>query len=203
MSKKEETVTEKKPSYKKWIVPGIIVLVILIIVGTIWGSYNSLVSLDQGVKNSWANVETQYQRRFDLIPNLVNVVETYAKYEKDTLTKITELRSQWQTAKDVNERVQTANQIESTLSKLLLIAENYPDLKANQKFLSLQDSLAETENMVAVARTRYNGAVKEYNSAVRYFPSNIIAGWFGFSVSGYYESEDVAKTAPKLNMSIG
>ncbi len=188
---------------KKWIGIGIIVLIILILVGTVWGSYNNLVRLNQGVEKTWADVETQYQRRFDLIPNLVNVVESYTAFEKATLTEITQIRSQWQTSTDINQRVETANQFESTLSKLLLITENYPDLKASTQFTSLSDNLAETENMVAVARTRYNGAVKDYNSAVQVFPSNVIAGWFGFKERTYFTAtSEGAETAPRVNITL-
>ena len=188
---------------KKWIGIGIVVLIILILIGTVWGSYNTLVRLNQGVDNSWANVETQYQRRVDLIPNLVNVVQSYAGFEKSTLTQITQLRSQWQSAPDVNAKVNTANQIESTLSKLLLISENYPDLKASTQFTALQDGLTETENMVSVARTRFNDAVREYNTATKVFPSNVIAGWFGFSERAYFKATTSgAENAPKVNITI-
>ncbi len=188
---------------RKWIITGIIVLIILILVGTVWGSYNSLVSKNQGVDKSWADVETQYQRRVDLIPNLVNVVESYAKFEQETLTQITEIRSQWQTAQTSEQQVRTANQFESALSKLLLITENYPDLKADTQFKALQDNLVETENMVAVARTRYNNAVREYNTAVLVFPSNVIAGWFGFDERTYFEAiTPGAEQAPKVNLTV-
>ncbi len=187
----------------KFIAIGIIALIILILVGTVWGSYNSLVSKNQGVDKSWADVETQYQRRIDLIPNLVNVVESYAKFEQETLTQITEIRSQWQTSQTPEKQVQTANQFESALSKLLLITENYPDLKASTQFKALQDSLAETENMVAVARTRYNDAVRSYNTAVLSFPSNVIAGWFNFAERTYFKAiTPGAEQAPKVNLTV-
>ncbi len=187
---------------KKWIGVGIVVLIILILVGTVWGSYNSLVKLNQGVDETWANVETQYQRRLDLIPNLVSVVEAYATFEKETLTQITALRSQWQTSTSVNEQVRTTNEIESAISKLLLISENYPDLKANQNFIALQDSLAETENMISVARTRYNAGVRAYNTAVRVFPSNVIAGWFGFADRLYFAAKPGAENVPEVNINV-
>jgi LemA protein len=187
---------------KKWIGIGIIVLIILILVGIIWGSYNGLVGLNQNVDKEWANIEAQYQRRFDLIPNLVNVVESYAKYEKELLTNITNLRSQWQTQTNVNEQMNTANQFESTLSRLLLVAENYPDLKASANFISLQDSLAETENMISVARTRYNSAVRDYNAMTKYFPSNIIANWFNFMERPYFEAKPGAETVPQVNLTV-
>lgn len=194
---------QKQPMFNtKMIAIGIAVLLLLIFVATVWGSYNNLVRLNQNTDKSWADVETQYQRRIDLIPNLVSVVESYAIFERETLTEITELRSRWQTATTVNQQVQTTNQLESALSKLLLISENYPDLKANQNFIGLQDSLAETENMVAVARTRFNAATRDYNSAVQVFPSNMIAGWFGFSQRQYFEARPGAEEAPEVEINI-
>jgi LemA protein len=188
---------------KKWIGLGIIVLIVLIFVSFFWGGYNNLVRLGQGVDESWANVETQYQRRVDLIPNLVATVEGYAGFEKSTLTEITALRSQWQTAPTVNAQVETANQIESAISKLLVISENYPDLKANQNFIRLQDSLTETENMVMVSRTRYNGAVRDYNTATKVFPSNLIANWFGFSERAYFAATtEGAQNVPIVDIQI-
>lgn len=192
----------KKVLDRKWIFLGALILVLLIIAAVVWGSYNSLVRLNQNVDKNWADVQAQYQRRVDLVPNLVNVVEGYAGFEKQTLTEITELRSRWQSAGTADEQVETANQFESALSRLLLIAENYPDLKASSNFLALQDSLAETENMIAVARTRYNGAVRDYNSAVQVFPSNMIAGMFGFTERLYFEASGGAEQAPKINITI-
>lgn len=197
------TVAKTKPGISRsWIALGIVVILILILVGTVWGSYNNLVQLSQNTDRSWADVQVQYQRRVDLIPNLVNVVQTYAGFERDTLTQITQLRSQWQTAPSVNAQVSTANQIESAISKLLVISENYPDLKASAQFISLQDNLAETENMVMVARTRYNAAVRDYNSAVQVFPSNIVAGWFGFAQRDYFTATQGSENAPIVNMTI-
>jgi len=194
--------TPKQGFPKKWIGIGIAVLIILILAGTVWGSYNSLVRLNQGVDNAWANVETQYQRRFDLIPNLVDVTQKYATYEKQTLTEITSLRSQWQT-QTTAQLEQSDNQFQTALRSILAIAENYPALKADTQFTSLQDNLAETENMVAVARTRFNGAVKDYNSAVQVFPSNVIAGWFGFKEKTYFKAtSEGAENAPKVNLTL-
>ncbi len=186
----------------KWIALGVIVLIILILVGTVWGSYNNLVRLNQGVDNSWANVQTQYQRRVDLIPNLVNVAQSYAGFEKSTLTEITALRSQWQTASTVNSQIDTANQIESAISKLLVVAEAYPQLTSSAQFISLSDNLAETENMVAVSRQRFNEAVREYNTATMVFPSNIIAGMFGFTQRTYFNAAPGSEIAPKVNITI-
>lgn len=191
-----------KSSMRKWVVIGIPILIVLIVGLTIWSSYNRLVILNQNVEKGWADVEAQYQRRFDLIPNLVSVVESYAGFERSVLTDITALRTQWQSSQTVNQQIQTANQLESTLSKLLLIVENYPELKAGQQFISLQDSLAETENMISVARTRYNGAVRDYNAVVRFFPSNVIAAWFGFEEREYFEAVPGSETAPVVDIEI-
>ncbi|MBS3051142.1 MAG: LemA family protein [Candidatus Aenigmarchaeota archaeon] len=187
---------------KKWIGIGIIVLILLILVSTVWGSYNNLVRLNQGADNAWANVETQYQRRIDLIPNLVNVVESYAQFERELITNVTAIRSQWQTAQTPEQQVNAANQFESAISKLLLISENYPDLKASEQFRALQDNLVETENMVSVARTRYNEAVRQYNTATKVFPSNVVAGWFGFSERTYFQSRPGAENAPVVDLNV-
>jgi LemA protein len=144
-------------------------------------------------------VETQYQRRVDLIPNLVNTVKGAANFEQETLTEITRLRSQWQTSGTVNERVQTANQIESVLSRLLLVAENYPQLTATKNFQSLQDELANTENKVAVERGRYNDAIRNFNARIKTFPSNIVAKNLGYTDRTYFESAEGAENAPEVN----
>src|SRR3989344_4511388 len=187
---------------KKWIGVGIVILILLILVSTVWGSYNNLVRLNQGVDSSWANMETQYQRRIDLIPNLVNVVESYAQFERELITNVTAIRSQWQTAQTPEQQVNAANQFESAISKLLLISENYPDLKASEQFRALQDNLVETENMVSVARTRYNEAVRQYNTATKVFPSNVVAGWLGYSERTYFQSRPGAENAPVVDLNV-
>ncbi len=163
------------------------------------GTYNGLVRRQEAIKERWAQVENVLQRRYDLIPNLVNTVKGYAAHEQQTLEEITRLRSQWGAAKTVDEKVQAAQQLEGALSRLMVVAENYPDLKANQSFLALQDELAGTENRIAVERRRYNEAVREYNVAVRQFPSNLIARVTGFLPStAYFESVAEAKSAPRV-----
>lgn len=173
----------------------------LVLLTALWigGTYNSLVALEEGVSNKWAQVETQYQRRVDLIPNLVATVKGAAAFESGTLEELTRLRSQWQTAGSVDAKVQTANQIESAISKLLVISENYPQLTATQNFQALQDELANTENKVAVERGRFNDAVKGYNTKVRMFPTNFVAGMFGFVQKTYFESVEGAENAPTVN----
>ncbi|HLC61294.1 MAG TPA: LemA family protein [Candidatus Nanoarchaeia archaeon] len=179
-----------------WI--GIPVAVILLIVFWYIGTYNSLIRLNEGVNGKWAQVETQYQRRVDLIPNLVSTVKGAANFEQSTLTEITKLRSQWQTAPDVNAKVETANQIESTLSKLLLVAENYPQLTATKNFQALQDELANTENKVAVERQRYNDAVRDFNARIKTFPSSIVAKKLGYSDRTYFNSAPGSENAPEV-----
>lgn len=186
----------KKNSRNIWIGIGVIVILIFLYAIT---SYNSLVKFDNTVDNKWADVETQYQRRVDLIPNLVSTVKGYAAHEEELFTRITELRSQWAAAKgNVNKQIATANQLEGAIGRLLLVAENYPDLKASQNFLALQDELAGTENRVAVARTRFNEAVKNLNVKTKTFPSNMIANMFGFDEREYFEAVGGAEEAPTV-----
>ncbi len=181
----------------KWVIFSIIGLVVLLI---FWyaATYNSLVKLNEDTNNKWAQVETQYQRRVDLIPNLVSTVKGAAKFESSTLEEITRLRSQWQSASNIEDKVQTANQIESTLSKLLVIAENYPALKATQNFIALQDELSNTENKIAVERGRYNDAVRNYNAKIKTFPSNIVAKKFGFIEKTYFNAKPGAENIPEV-----
>ena len=177
---------------------GAVVIVLFFVVLWFIGTYNALVNLEGQVNNKWAQVETQYQRRVDLIPNLVNTVKGAANFETSTLEEITRLRSQWQTAPTPEQKVATANQIESVLSRLLLVAENYPQLKATQNFLSLQDELANTENKVAVERGRYNDAVRDFNARIKTFPTNIVARNIGYADKTYFEARPGAENAPEV-----
>ncbi len=180
----------------------IVVIALLVIIG-LWiaSTYNKLITLDMNANNAWAQVQTQYQRRMDLIPNLVETVKGYAKHEEGVFTEITILRSQWQTATsnaDIKTQMQVAAGMESALARLLVVVENYPELKANQNFLALQDELAGTENRIAVERKRFNDAIGAYNIKVKRFPSNIVAGMFGFEVRPFFEAEIGAEVAPKV-----
>jgi LemA protein len=178
---------------------GIVVVVILLIFFlSIKGMYNSLVRLDEGIKGAWAQVENQLQRRYDLIPNYVETVKGYAKFEKDVLLKVTEARARVGGAGSVKEKIDANNELSSALSRLLVVVERYPDLKANQNFIRLQDELAGTENRVAVERRRYNEAVRAYNVKIRSFPTNILAGMFGFSRAEFFEAPPEAKEVPKV-----
>lgn len=173
---------------------------VVAILAIIWGisAYNNLVSLDQTVSSSWGNVQAQYQRRIDLVPNLVETVKGYATHEDELFTKITELRSQWQTAKTPGEQMQVAQNMDGALDKLMVVVENYPDLKASQNFLALQDQLEGTENRISTERTRYNDAVKSYNTAIKRFPTMFIANFGGFAEKQFFESQPGAETAPKV-----
>ena len=178
-----------------------IVLAVLLGVGALagMGAYNTLVQRQEEVHKSWAQVQNVLQRRYDLIPNLVNTVKGYAAHEQQVLEEVTRLRSQWGAAKTDSAQVAAAQQLEGALGRLMVVLERYPDLKANQNFLALQSELEGTENRIAVERMRYNETVQRYNVAVRTFPSNLVARLTGFAVSGaYFQAGNEAQQAPKV-----
>lgn len=177
----------------------VIVVVILIAAGFLFGQYNRIVTLDENANAAWANVETVLQRRFDLIPNLVNTVKGYASHEKELLEEVTRLRSQWGKAQTVSQKAQAASLLEGALGRLMVVVENYPDLKANQNFLALQDELAGTENRISVERRRYNEAVRAYNTRIRRIPTVFIANLFGFDRKTPFEADEGAQQAPKVS----
>lgn len=188
---------------------GLIITIVVIALVAIWGisSYNGLVSMDENVSNSWANVETQYQRRSDLIPNLVNTVKGYAKHESETLESVMQARSQATqvkidpsncTPQQLAAYQKAQGDVTTALGKLLAITENYPDLKANQNFLELQSQLEGTENRINVARKDFNDTAKKYNTSLRRFPRNIVASMCGFEKRAYFEAEAGAEKAPKV-----
>lgn len=181
------------------IVAVIIGVLVLVVAGTMIGTYNQLVTLSEAVDAGWAQVETVLQRRYDLIPNLVNTVKGFAKQEREVLTEVTSLRSQWGQAATTAEKAATAGRLEGALGRLLLVAERYPELKSNQNFLALQDELAGTENRIAIERRRYNETVRTYNTKVRQFPTNIVASLTGFeNQKEYFESTAGAEAAPTV-----
>ena len=180
------------------IVIGILVLIILVPILYLKGTYNSLVTMDEGVKGAWAQVENQLQRRYDLIPNLVETVKGYAAHEKDVFVKVTEARSKVGGAGSIPDKIAANNQLSAALSRLLLVVERYPELKANTNFIRLQDELAGTENRIAVERRRFNETVKAYNIKIRRFPTNIIAGMFGFEKATFFEVPKERQEAPKV-----
>ncbi|MBN1824548.1 MAG: LemA family protein [Endomicrobiales bacterium] len=184
---------------KVWIVLGVVVLLVIMVAGTFISNYNSLVSYNESIDGAWAQVENQLQRRVDLIPNLVNTVKGYARHEKEIFTYVADARSKLLAAKTTDEKVKAANGLEGALGRLLAIAENYPQLKANENFIRLQDELAGTENRIAVERMRYNDIVKGYNILIRRFPSNIVAAMTGFQKKDvYFKAEEAAKEVPKV-----
>lgn len=186
-----------------------IILTLVVALLTVWTitGYNGLVSMDEKVASEWANVETQYQRRADLIPNLVSTVKGYAQHEKETLEGVISARSQATqikvnaddlTPEKLAEFQKAQGAITSALGKLLAITERYPDLKANQQFSELQAQLEGTENRINVARTNFNNVAKEFNTSIRRFPKNILAGLFGFEKRAYFEASEGAAQAPKV-----
>lgn len=179
-----------------WIALGIVAFVVLIVVVPGCSTYNRMVTLDEHAEASWANVETVLQRRYDLIPNLVNTVKGFVTHERELLTEVTRLRSQWGEAGSSREKAEAATLLEGALGRLMVVVENYPDLKANQNFLALQDELAGTENRIAVERRRYNEAVRAYNTAIRRFPGRMFANLFGFERRTPFEAAAGAEQAP-------
>ncbi len=188
---------------KKWILLGLLALLAIFFYTT----YNGLVGRDEAVATAWANVETQYQRRSDLIPNLVNTVKGYASHERETLESVVEARaaatsvtlSADELTPEGLERFSRAQDaVRSALGRLIAISENYPELKASQNFLELQAQLEGTENRIAVARREFNDAARAYNVAVRRFPANVVAGLFGFDRKAYFEAAAGAEQAPSV-----
>ncbi len=195
---------EKAPASSRWpLILGVLgVIAFVVIVPFFWGTsvYNQLVKSQESMRSSWSQVETVLQRRYDLIPNLVSTVKGYASHEKEILEEVTRLRSQWGSAKTVDEKAKAAGDLEGTLARLLVVAEQYPNLKADQSFRDLQFELAGTENRISVERQRYNDAVRTYNTSVRSFPDSLIASFTGFQPSdAYFEAASEAKTVPKVD----
>lgn len=184
-----------------------IVLVIFLMVSNAIGKYNSMVTLEEGVDAAWSQVENVYQRRADLIPNLVATVKGYAEHEQETFIAVTEARSK---VGSINmegmadnpaalQKFQAAQgQLTSALSRLMVVVEKYPDLKANQNFLNLQTQLEGTENRISVERNRFNKTAQAYNTVIRRFPGSMYAGFFGFDRKAYFEAESGAETAPQV-----
>ena len=184
---------------KVLIVLGILMVPLVIVGGCAISGYNKAITLSEEVDSRWAQVENQLQRRFDLIPNLVETVKGYATHEKDVFANIAEARAAYTGAGSRAEKVKAANAFESALSRLLVIREAYPDLKANQNFMSLQAQLEGTENRVSVERKRYNDAVKNLNGYCRKFFGRMFAGWAGVEKAEYFEAAEEAKPAPKVD----
>jgi LemA protein len=193
----------------------LILLFVAFVIGLFfWGTYNRLVTLDQDVNKKWGDVQTVYQRRADLIPNLVNTVQGAANFEKSTLTEVTNARaSVGRVQLDPNKAPTDAAQLQqfqaaqgelsSALSRLLVVAERYPELRATRNFQELQAQLEGTENRIAVERNNFNGAVQSYNTAVRSFPTNLMAGMFGFPPRPFFNAQPGAEKAPTVNFNFG
>lgn len=194
---------------KKYFTISIIAAAVVLLCGITYSSYNKLVLLDEETSSAWSQVENQYQRRYDLIPNLVNTVKGYAKHEESVLRELTEARSKAGGVISVDSSIlddpekmaefqKIQNELGASLQRLLAVTENYPELKANQNFLALQDELEGTENRISVERKRFNDSVKAYNSTMRRFPMNLLAGMFGFEKKNYFAAEAAAAKAPEV-----
>ena len=168
----------------------IILIILAVIVIALIVIYNNLVTMRLRVKNAWSQIDVQLQRRFDLIPNLVETVKGYMTHEKETLSQVTDLRASWAKAETVNEKAMLDNQLSDTLKTIMAIAENYPDLKANQNFAELQQELSNTENKIAYSRQFYNDTVTRYNTKLELFPSNVIASMFRFNPETLFEADN-------------
>lgn len=188
---------------------GIIIILAIVVIAFLWGmgAYNGLVTTQENVNSQWGNVENQYQRRADLIPNLVATVKGYATHEKSTFEEVIAARAKAtqitidptnMTPEKLQEYQAAQGQLGSALGRLIAVAENYPDLKANQNFLELQAQLEGTENRISVERNRFNEVAKEYNVSIRRFPKNIIAGIFNFNIKPYFEAMEGANKAPEV-----
>ncbi len=189
----------EKSKNKKLVVWGIVVLAVLAVIAIFASSYNSMVELKAQVDNKQSAISTQLQRRSDLIPNLVNTVKGYANHEESVYNDIANARSKLAGANTVSEMDKANEELSSAVSRLLVVVENYPNLKANENFIALSDELAGTENRITVARNDYNDAAKKYNVKITKFPSNIFAGIFGFEKVDYFEADEGAEKVPEVS----
>ena len=179
----------------------LIVLIVILAIIVLWGfsGYNSLVTLNENADAQWAKVETQYQRRFDLIPNLVSSVQAVLNQEQEVFGALSDARARYSGASTPDERASAASQVESALSRLLVIVENYPVLQSSENVRDLMAQLEGTENRVSVERTRFNDVVRDYNTAIKRFPKNILASIMGFDERAYFEAVSGAEVAPTVN----
>lgn len=184
---------------KNWIIVGVIAL---IVVGYIWSSYNKFVSANEAVDGQWSQVETQYQRRFDLIPNLVESVKGVMTQEQKVFGDLAEARTRYSGALTADEKAQSATQVEGALGRLLVVMENYPTLKSSENVQTLMAQLEGTENRVSVERKRFNDQVKVFNVMVKRFPANVLAGIFGFGERNYFEAIEGSQNAPAVNLDL-
>lgn len=171
------------------VIPIIIIVVIALLIGLIISTYNSLVNSKNQVKNAWSQIDVELQRRFDLIPNLVETIKGYMTHEESVLTKVTELRSSWANSKSISEKAKLENELTSSLKSIAVVAEQYPDLKSNTNFLNLQDELASTETKISTSRAAYNNQVAMYNTKLEIFPNNILSKFFNFNKEEFFKVE--------------
>lgn len=179
-----------------------VIVILVVIILAIIAMYNGLVQAKMKTENAWSQIEVQLQRRFDLIPNLVEAVKGYMQHESEVLTKVTELRTSWASASTVGEKAELDNQLSGTLKTIMAVTENYPDLKANQNFTQLQEELRSTENKISYSRQFYNDSVTMYNTKLQVFPTNIIAGMFNFTPADLFKTtSEEAKQNVKVDFS--
>ena len=185
-----------------WVVVGLVlgglVLAALFVAGYVRSTYNDLVSLQEQNRTAWSQVENQLQRRNDLIPNYVETVKGYAKQETTIFTEIANARARIGSAQSIPDKISANNELSGALARLLVVVENYPELKSSENFMRLQDELSGTENRISTERMRYNEAVRTYNVRVRQFPANLVAGSFNFEPAALFEAPEAAKQAPKV-----
>lgn len=184
----------------KWIIIGVVVLIVLIVIYFI-SMYNSFVKLRNSVKDQWSQIDIQLKRRFDLIPNLVETVKGYATHEEETLQKVIEARNSYQSASSHEDAMKADSELTKSVSKLFALAENYPDLKANQNFVSLQNEISSTEEKIAYARQFYSDAVLKYNNSIQVFPGSMVASMFGFKEEKYFEATSTERENVKVDFS--
>lgn len=177
-------------------------IVAVLIVGYVWATYNKLVTSNEGIDNQWAQVETQYQRRFDLIPNLVESVKGVMKQEQKVFGDLAQARTHYAGANGANQKAEAATEVEGALSRLLVVMENYPQLKSSENVQTLMAQIEGTENRISVERKRYNDAVKDFNVMIKVVPAKWIASMLGFSERNYFESTEGAENAPKVNLQV-
>jgi len=183
---------------KTWLI--VIAAIAVLLIGWLWSSYNRLITASEAVDGQWAQVEAQYQRRLDLIPNLVATVQGVMNQEQEVFGKLAEARANYSGAASVNEKAAAAGQVETALSRLLVVMENYPELKSSESANTLMAQLEGTENRVNVERGRFNDQVKSYNIMIKRFPTNILAGMYGFSDKIYFEAASGAENAPAVKL---
>jgi LemA protein len=183
------------------VIAAVILVILILLALPIIGNYNTLVKMREDVNTSWAQVQNVLQRRFDLIPNLVETVKGYAAHEREVLTEVTRARASVGSARTPDEAMKANNDLSNALARLLVVVEQYPNLKANENFIRLQDELAGTENRIAVERRRYNDSVRIYNQKIQSFPTVLFAGMLGFEKRNYFEAPSAAQEAPKVDFS--